>query len=183
MLASAQWFYTNIVPQIFRYVYHHRHELSAFIITGHSLGGGTASLLTMLVSDQIGELRKLAENPSFRLHCYSYAPVASSSSELSNKYDSYIHSFICQDDIVGRMSYGTATGLKELVMDTISACDALGGWYKVMTDPQKRKICFDIITQRREQIFHSANQLYPLVIGTLYQIQWKAGLLTQNMMY
>ena len=163
MLASAQWIYTNIIPQIFRYINHHSDELSSFIITGHSLGGGAASLLTMLVSEQINVLRKLSNNPSFRLHCYSYAPVALSSCELNHKYDDYIHSFICQDDIVGRMSYGTAMELKELVMDTISAYETLGGWHKVMTDPEARKVCFEIITQRREKLYHSVDQLYPLV--------------------
>lgn len=163
MLASAQWFYTNIIPQIFRYIHHHRTELSSLIITGHSLGGGAASLLTMIVSEHMDELRQLAESPSFRLHCYSYAPVALVSRELTHRYRDYIHSFIVQDDVVGRLSYGTAMELKELVMDTISAYDALGGWMKVMTNADARKICFDIISQRREQIYHSADQLYPLV--------------------
>ncbi|KAI8147872.1 hypothetical protein BJV82DRAFT_309699 [Fennellomyces sp. T-0311] len=163
MLASAQWLYTNIIPQIFRYIHHHSDELDSFIITGHSLGGGAASLLTMLVSEQIGALRKLSNNPSFRLHCYSYAPVALSSYELNHKYDDYIHSFICQDDIVGRMSYGTAMELKELIMDTISAYETLGGWHKVMTDPTTRRVCFKIISQCREKLYHSVDQLYPLL--------------------
>ncbi|KAI9492223.1 Alpha/Beta hydrolase protein [Zychaea mexicana] len=163
MLASAQWFYTNIIPQIFRYIHHHSNELSSFIITGHSLGGGAASLLTMLVSEQIAVLRRLSNNPNFQLHCYSYAPVALSSRELNHKYDKYIHSFICQDDIVGRMSYGTAMELKELIMDTISAYETLGGWHKVMTDPATRKVCFEILTRCRDRIYHSVDQLYPLV--------------------
>ncbi|KAI9022851.1 Alpha/Beta hydrolase protein [Phycomyces nitens] len=131
MLASAQWFYTEIVPQIFRYIYHHRNEISSFIITGHSLGGGAASLLTMMVVDHLEELRNLSRNPTFTLRCYSYAPVALSSQQLGSQYDRYIYSFICQDDIVGRLSYGTAMELKELVMDTIGAYETLGGWRKV----------------------------------------------------
>ncbi|KAG2217640.1 hypothetical protein INT45_004216, partial [Circinella minor] len=163
MLASAQWFYTNIIPQIFRYIHHHSDELSSFIITGHSLGGGAASLLTMLVSEQLDVLRRLSNNPSFRLHCYSYAPVALSSHELNHMYDDYIHSFICQDDIVGRLSYGTAMELKELVMNTIDAYETLGGWHKVMTDPATRKICFKILTQCRDKMVKSVDQLYPLL--------------------
>lgn len=163
MLASAQWFYTNIIPQIFRYIHHHAKELRSFIITGHSLGGGAASLLTMLVSEHLEELRKLSNNPAFQLHCYSYAPVALSSRELNERYDQYIHSFIVQDDVVGRLSYGTAMQLKELLMDTISAYETLGGWYKVMRDPEKRKLCFNILDRRRERIINSTDQLYPLV--------------------
>ncbi|KAI8384868.1 uncharacterized protein BYT42DRAFT_563903 [Radiomyces spectabilis] len=172
MLASAQWFYTNIVPQIFRYVHHHRHNITAFHIVGHSLGGGTASLLTMMVADHIDELRHLARNPSFRLHCYSYAPVASSSFDLSMRYNDYIHSFIVQDDVVGRLSYGTAMKLKELIMDTISAYEALGGWLKVLRDPDVRKVCFNILSKRREQIYQS-DPSYPLLYipGHIVHIQ------------
>jgi hypothetical protein len=131
MLASAQWFHTSIIPQIFRYIHHHSKELDAFIITGHSLGGGTASLLTMMVADHIDELRDLANNPSFQIHCYNYAPSAVSSPELGQRYKAFIHSFVCQDDVVGRLSYGTAMKLKEIFLDMISAYGTLGGFRKV----------------------------------------------------
>lgn len=131
MLASAQWFHTNIIPQIFRYIHHHNEELDTFIITGHSLGGGTASLLTMMVADHIEELRNLASNCNFQIHCYNYAPSAVSSSDLGKKYKAYIHSFVCQDDVVGRLSYGTAMKLKEIFLDMISAYGTLGGFKKV----------------------------------------------------
>ncbi|KAF7720924.1 hypothetical protein EC973_005770 [Apophysomyces ossiformis] len=159
MLASAQWFYTEIVPQIFRYIHDHQ-EISSFIITGHSLGGGAASLLTMMVADHLEELRQLSQNPAFRLHCYSYAPVASCSPELRSQYTEYIHSFTVQDDVVGRLSYGTAMELKELVVDTITAYNELGGWHKVMTDPKTRALYFDIIHKRRARIL---SQVYPLL--------------------
>lgn len=135
MLASAQWFYTSIVPQIFRYIHHHHQELSGFIITGHSLGGGTASLLTMMVADHIDELHQLAKNDAFDLHCYNYAPAAVSSPDLGERYRQYITSYVYQDDIVGRLSYGSAMKLKELVLDVISAYEALGGFRAV------KKIC------------------------------------------
>jgi hypothetical protein len=125
MLAAAQWFFTNIIPQIFRYIHHHS-DIQKFIITGHSLGGGTASILTMMVADHIDELRVLANNPSFSVHCFNYAPAAVTSPDLGKKYEEYIHSFICQDDVVGRLSYGTAMKLKELVLDSISAYNTLG---------------------------------------------------------
>lgn len=134
MLASAQWFYTNIIPQIFRYIHHHGGTIKRFIITGHSLGGGTASLLTMMVADHIDELRRLASNPSFDLHCFNYAPAAVSSLDLAKKYDDFIHSFVCQDDIVGKMSYGSAMKLKEMILETVSAYNTLGGWRKVNMD-------------------------------------------------
>jgi hypothetical protein len=130
MLASAQWFYTSLIPQIFKYLSDHK-NLTSLIITGHSLGGGVASLLTMMVADQIGTLRDLTNNQKFYLHCYNYAPAAVSSSNLCKKYEPYITSFVCQDDIVGKMSYGSAMKLRELIMDVTSAYGTLGGFKTV----------------------------------------------------
>lgn len=163
MLASAQWFFIHIVPQIFRYIHLHRKYLKGFVITGHSLGGGAASLLTMMVADEMNTLRQLAENPDFYLRCYSYAPVALVSYDLACRYDQYIHSFIVQDDIVGRLSYGTALKLKELVLDTISSYEALGGMAKVITNSKTRKLCFDIIDKCRTLIFKSTDDAPPVV--------------------
>ncbi|KAI9289143.1 Alpha/Beta hydrolase protein, partial [Umbelopsis sp. AD052] len=131
MLASAQWFFTNIIPQIFHYVHNHAGQIDSFVITGHSLGGGSASLLTMMVVDHIEELRHLSGNPNFRVHCYSYAPVAAVTEALSDAYAEYIDSFVCQDDIVGRTSYGTAMELKELIMNALAAVEAVGGVHEV----------------------------------------------------
>lgn len=173
MLASAQWFYTNIIPQIFRYIHHHSKHITRFVVTGHSLGAGTASLLTMMVAKHVDELRALANNPNFDFHCYSYAPPAASSLNLGKKYENYITSFIYQDDIVGKLSYGTAMKLKELVLDTISAYSTLGGFRKTMGDPKARNTCFDIISQSRESLNSSTDSAYPslYIPGRLIHIQ------------
>ncbi|KAI8342199.1 hypothetical protein EDC96DRAFT_449703 [Choanephora cucurbitarum] len=135
ILASAQWFFTRIIPQIFLYVSEQTESsgrpVSSFIITGHSLGAGTAAVLTMMVADHIDQLRELSKNPNFKVHCYSYAPVASVSLDLSEKYKDHIDSFVCQDDLVGRLSYGTASCAKELIMDSVIAVDGLGGANKL----------------------------------------------------
>ncbi|KAF7724201.1 hypothetical protein EC973_001220 [Apophysomyces ossiformis] len=177
MLASAQWFFTRIIPQIFHYVHEQakseRSLISSFIITGHSLGAGTAALLTMMVADHIEELRQLSGNPNFKVHCYAYAPVASVSLEISEKYKDYIDSFVCHDDLVGHLSYGTATCAKELIMDTLIAVDGLGGSSKVTSNDELRRACFDIIQARREEIFHSSEPRYPLLYipGQVYQFR------------
>ncbi|ORX54513.1 alpha/beta-hydrolase [Hesseltinella vesiculosa] len=158
MLASAQWFFVNIVPQIFRYIHLHQDEIRGFVITGHSLGGGCASLLTMMVSEQIHELRRLANNPDFQLQCYSYAPVALVSYELACRYDDYVQSFIVQDDIVGRLSYGTAMKLKELVLDTVSAYEGFGGVGRILISKKSRDLFYDILAKCRSRIFDTNRQ-------------------------
>ncbi|KAM3579022.1 hypothetical protein VKS41_008558 [Umbelopsis sp. WA50703] len=173
MLASAQWFFTNIIPQIFHYVHNHHSAIDNFIITGHSLGAGSASLLTMMVVDHIEELRYLSNNPDFRVHCYSYAPVAAVTEELGNAYSDYIDSFVCQDDIVGRTSYGTAMELKELIMDALAAVEAVGGIGQVNKHEDARKACFDAIETCRQQIYQKEEPEFPLlhIPGKIWQFK------------
>lgn len=177
MLASAQWFFTRIIPQIYHYVHEQADSevrpIKSFIITGHSLGAGTAALLTMMVADHLEELRRLSGNPDFQVHCYSYAPVASVSLDLSEKYAEYIDSFVCHDDLVARLSYGTASCAKELIMDAMIAVDGMGGTSKINADSKARKACFDIIEARRREIFNSKEPRYPLLYipGNVYQFR------------
>ncbi|RUS24049.1 hypothetical protein BC938DRAFT_474208 [Jimgerdemannia flammicorona] len=136
MLASAQWFFTHIIPQIFNYVHNSPVTLNSLIITGHSLGAGTAAILTMMVVDHLEELRWLSRNPDFTVHSYGFGPVAATSYELGQRYKDYIDAFVTQDDLVGRMSYGTAMQLKEMIVGTINAVEDVGGASKVgLVDP------------------------------------------------
>ncbi|KAI9251720.1 hypothetical protein BY458DRAFT_482112 [Sporodiniella umbellata] len=128
LLASAQWFFTNIIPQIFLYIGRQEtRRVSSLVITGHSLGAGTAAIVTMMVVDYIDQLRELSDDPEFKVKCFCYAPVASLSLDLCEKYKDYIYSFVCHDDLVARLSYGTASCAKELIMDSVIAVDGLGG--------------------------------------------------------
>lgn len=127
----------------------------------------------MMVADHIEQLRELSNNPDFEVHCYGYAPVASVSHNLSEKYQDHIDSFVCHDDIVGRLSYGTASCAKELVMDSLIAADGFGGSSKVLKNPALRKECFDIIQTRRKEIYQGKEPRYPLlyVPGRVYQFR------------
>lgn len=126
-----------------------------------------------MIVDHLEQLRELSNNPDFKVHCYSYAPVASVSHDLSEKYKDHIDSFVCQDDLVGRLSYGTASCAKELIMDSLIAVDGLGGANKVNNNPATRKECFDIIQTRRKEIYHNKEPRYPLlyVPGRVYQFR------------
>ncbi|KAG1049931.1 hypothetical protein G6F43_007764 [Rhizopus delemar] len=177
LLASAQWFFTRIIPQIFVYVREQKvKRVSSFIITGHSLGAGTAAILTMMVADHIDQLRELSNNPDFKVRCYGYAPVACASLDLCEKYKEYINSFVCHDDLVARLSYGAASCAKELIMDSAIAVDGLGGSSKMNSNPDLRKECFDIIQARRKEIYFGKEPRYPLlyVPGCVYQFRRQA---------
>eukprot|EP01133_Synstelium_polycarpum_P017259 gene17259-20568_t len=84
------------------------HEGYKIAVVGHSLGGGTAALFTLLFNN---------EYPDLPIHCYAYAPPCVTSMEiaLSPNCKKLIHSFTLNNDIIPRLSYQSLEHLKSLV--------------------------------------------------------------------
>lgn len=104
MKTSADWFMNHLVPQIVAYIA--KHKVSALNIVGHSLGGGTASILTMMLLDHQHEFQSMV-NGNFRIQCHAFAPACSVSKDLADKYRDHIRCYVYEDDIVSRLSYGS----------------------------------------------------------------------------
>src|SRR5690606_16853357 len=102
MKNSAEWFMHNLVPQIVAYII--KHKVSALNIVGHSLGSGTASILTMMLLDHQHEFRTHI-NGQFQINCHAYAPACCVSKDLADRYTDNIRSYVYEDDIVSRLSY------------------------------------------------------------------------------
>ncbi|RHY15386.1 hypothetical protein DYB36_005605 [Aphanomyces astaci] len=62
-----------------------------FMINGHSLGGGVAALLSVMLHDEF---------PS--LECFAYAVPACASRDIADACVSYVHSIVLRDDFVPR---------------------------------------------------------------------------------
>jgi hypothetical protein len=60
ILSAAQWFFTDVVPQILAYC--RQHNMRRIRIIGHSLGGSTASILTILLVDYLRMLNNIDVN-------------------------------------------------------------------------------------------------------------------------
>lgn len=78
------------------------------VLVGHSLGAGTASLLSIL-------LRKSPEMRNYlnQLTCYAIACPAVTSLELAVECQTYINTLVCNDDIVCRMSVSNMSRLNQ----------------------------------------------------------------------
>ncbi|CAO2816391.1 unnamed protein product [Amaranthus hypochondriacus] len=77
------------------------------VFTGHSLGSGVASLMTILV---VNHGHKLGGIPRNLVTCYAIAPARCMSLNLAVKYADVIHSVILQDDFLPR----TPTPLEDI---------------------------------------------------------------------
>ncbi|ORZ27621.1 hypothetical protein BCR41DRAFT_299187 [Lobosporangium transversale] len=123
MKTSADWFMKNLVPQLVAYI--SKHKVSALNIVGHSLGGGTASILTMMLLDHQHEFQSLM-NGHFRIQCHSFAPACSVSKDLADRYRDHIRCYVYEDDIVSRLSYGSMMDVKTMMLGAVEAAAHMG---------------------------------------------------------
>ena len=99
MLQSALALHEKVHQQLFDLA----QEGFSVVLVGHSLGAGTAALLSTLLKETI-------EN---NLTCYAIAPPPVCELSMAAEARPYIQSLVCNDDIVCRMSVANLRGLKE----------------------------------------------------------------------
>lgn len=118
MMTSARWFLDNIAKQLPLFAVEYR--MSRIILTGHSLGGATAALTTILLTEELERTGKWPINDAtgqrLDIHCYAFGTPPVLSPDLARKYAHLIDSFIYGDDGVPRLSYGTMADLQVLVV-------------------------------------------------------------------
>jgi len=113
----------NLVPQIVAYIF--KHKVSALNIVGHSLGAGTASILTMMLLDHQDELQSMM-NGHFRIQCHAFAPACCVSKDLADRYTENIRCYVYEDDIVSRLSYGSMMDVKTMMLGAVEAAAHMG---------------------------------------------------------
>jgi len=114
VLSSAILFYKNLFNKLKEIV--RKKQPKYLYLTGHSLGGGIAAVLTIMLKNVENEFHA---PPGFKIECYCFAPPSSLDIELSKVYEDCIFSFINNNDIVPRLSYGSLMDLHEMVCSVI----------------------------------------------------------------
>eukprot|EP01028_Stygiella_incarcerata_P009548 TRINITY_DN4577_c0_g1_i1.p1 TRINITY_DN4577_c0_g1~~TRINITY_DN4577_c0_g1_i1.p1 ORF type:complete len:465 (+),score=172.89 TRINITY_DN4577_c0_g1_i1:156-1550(+) len=103
IVRAAKWFETNVKEELKKFTQEKKLPL---VIVGHSLGAGTASLLTLLLKDDFPGIK-----------CYALAPPALISRELIELSREYVTSIITEDDLVPRFSTRNVERLREEVVN------------------------------------------------------------------
>lgn len=126
IMTSASWFFDNICRQMLLWAA--EYNVKHLYIVGHSLGGGTSALCTVLL------LEHLRANPDewpmqtqgdekpvpVNIHCYSYGTPPIVSANLADRYDAHIDCFLNGDDVVPRLCYGTCADLRLMIIHAAS---------------------------------------------------------------
>lgn len=125
----------NLAKELKPLVMQNLREDYKLVIVGHSLGAGTAALLSLTwLSD-----------PDIMLHgfrTYAYAPPAVVSSELNLYLENYVTSCCFGHDIVPRLSFGTIRDI----------CELIKGFEAIQT--QDRQLKASVIVSR---VFYQGN--------------------------
>ncbi|KAF9434986.1 hypothetical protein BGZ76_007094 [Entomortierella beljakovae] len=171
MKTSAEWFMKNLVPQIVTYI--SKHKVSALNIVGHSLGGGTASLLTIMLLDHQHEFQNLM-NGNFRIRCHAFAPACVVSKDLADKYREHIRAYVYEDDIVSRLSYGSMMDVKTMMLGAVEAAAHMGLTKVFLTGTEEDwKPTLEAVSEVRSQIKTSPTQHPKLyIVGSVFQL-WR----------
>jgi len=116
---AARWFMENICHQLL--IFAKEYDLENIYIVGHSLGGSTSALTTMLLTDELKKDEgrnwpKTSKGTPLNIHCYAYGMAPLITRELCEDYLDTIDCFIYGEDIVPRMSYGSLIDLQVLIV-------------------------------------------------------------------
>jgi hypothetical protein len=103
MVRAANWFRDCEMERLQKLC---KEKSLKLIVCGHSLGAGTAALVTMLFKSHFDDI-----------HCYAFAPPASVSDGLCAMTEDHITSVILGDDIVPRFSTVSVENLRQEVID------------------------------------------------------------------
>ncbi|KAG0043313.1 hypothetical protein BGZ83_011544 [Gryganskiella cystojenkinii] len=172
MKTSADWFMANLVPQIVAYI--SKHKVSNLNIVGHSLGGGTASILTMMLLDHEHEFQSLMKGTKFKISCHAFAPACSVSKDLADRYRDVIRCYVYEDDIVSRLSYGSMMDVKTMMLGAVDAAAHMGLTKVFLTGTDEDwKPTLEAVSEVRRQIKTNPIQNPKLYIaGAVFQL-WR----------
>ncbi|KAI9338843.1 hypothetical protein BDR26DRAFT_407142 [Obelidium mucronatum] len=136
-------------------------KLASIFCTGHSLGAGVCTLLTLLLEEQIEAFQKASGNRDFRVHAHAFATPGVATKPLATKCKHLIDNYVMENDIVPRMSFGTIFAFKELMMEASSILDN-----KELSETES----FNILASKREEILKRHDDKLGMLPGTIYYI-------------
>lgn len=111
---SANHIYTNYRFRILDWVGKYRPD--RIICTGHSYGGAVATLLSILLRDDLDAVRRRSGNPLAEIEAVVFGPAPTVSQALQMECE-HVDSYVNYMDPVPSMSYGSMLDYRELIKE------------------------------------------------------------------
>jgi len=108
IFTAARKKYPKIVPTLLNAI--ETHPDYKVILTGHSLGGGVATMIGYMLREQY---------PHLNVHCYTFGCPAILSLNLANSCKPWVTSVVLNDDMICRTSRGSVRDLKLMLKHVI----------------------------------------------------------------
>lgn len=105
MLAAARWLFKDVLSTLETAL--HENPDYGLTLTGHSMGGGTAAILTMMIREQLSEIRDI--------QCATFACPGCVTLEIAQSCSSYITTVVYGTDAVPALSPAAVDLLREEV--------------------------------------------------------------------
>ncbi|KAG9064019.1 hypothetical protein KI688_004133 [Linnemannia hyalina] len=130
-------------------------NLKTIYCIGHSLGAGSASLLCSLLQDHFADYlttptTELPTPQNLEVKAYLFAPPPIATPNLAAQWERTQIAFINENDIVGRLSYGNALDLKELIK--IGAIESLNPAYEGLSAKEKLDRILKVLEEAQKRL-------------------------------
>jgi len=112
ILMAAKQLYKDLMPVLLETL--KKHEGYGLVVVGHSLGAGTATLLTMLIHSEY----------NIPVHCYAFAPPSVVSLDIAKRVNPLVTSVVLNDDFICRLSWGSLEDLKQVILHLLNQTDS-----------------------------------------------------------
>ena len=166
MKAAASSLFTSVIPKIIATC--HNEKINNLVFVGHSLGAGTASILTMMVADirRYLELNDIILNVS----AYAFGPPCVASLDIAREYKDCIISVVLNEDVVCRLSYGSMMDFRSMLLAAVGMSDsslkellAVNGIQSAKAKDEDWKERMRILSQLRDRLNTGKTHRYPKV--------------------
>ncbi|KAJ1859603.1 hypothetical protein LPJ57_006941, partial [Coemansia sp. RSA 486] len=174
MKASAHWLFIKVMPLIMAYA--KSHKISKIRIVGHSLGGSTAAILTIMVQSVRERLAGLGiDSSDHDIKGYCFGPAPCISEEIAERYKDCIDTFVNNDDLVPRLCYGSVSDFKRMSINAADESDNLAQrlyapFEDTAAQQQRWKERFERLLKIREDVIATQENLHLALPGEIYHI-------------
>ncbi|KAJ1721281.1 hypothetical protein LPJ53_004177 [Coemansia erecta] len=174
MKASAHWLFIKVMPLILAYA--NSHDIKNIRIVGHSLGGSTAAILTIMVQSVRSRLSGLGiDTDEYDIKGYCYGPAPCVSEDIAERFRDCIETYVNNDDLVPRLCYGSVSDFKRMSISAADEADNLAqrlyAPFEDSTAQQQRwKDRFLRLMKIRQDIFATQENLHLVLPGVIHHI-------------